>query len=246
MRYFLPPWLEMDKGVKGMTLFASQAIARNMILKVSAWMNERGYLSANDGNISCRIAQDVFLTVAAGVYKGYIDEDMIIKMNTDGRVMNAFGCYTPSADTGMHVRIFRQYPMVFGVINGQPPYATLCSLISKPLEEALLPATVKHLGVVPVAAYAAPGSGELEDTVEQNCKGHNALLLANRGLLAWGANLFEAWQRFETAEQYARMTWSLEGREKHTLTQAETAALVKEREDRYSLLTGGVPRGGDK
>jgi L-fuculose-phosphate aldolase len=228
-----------------MTLFASEAIARDMILKVSSWMNIRGYLAGNDGNISCRIGPDVFLTIATGVYKGYIDEDMIIKMNTDGKVVNAFGCYTPSADVGMHLRIFRQYPMIFGVLNGQPPYATLCSLVSKPLEEALLPATVKHLGVVPVAPYAAPGSKELEDTVEQNCKGYNALLLANRGLLAWGANLFEAWQRFETAEQYARMTWSLDGREAHTLTRAQTAALVKEREQRYTLLTGGVPRSGE-
>jgi L-fuculose-phosphate aldolase len=212
-----------------------------MILKVSSWMNTRGYLAANDGNISCKIGGDTFLTLASGVYKGSLDEDMIIKMNTNGKVINAFGCYTPSADVGMHLRIFKEYPMVFGVINGQPPYAAMCSILSKPLEEALLPATVKHLGVVPLAPYAAPGSGELEENVGLRCKGYNALLLENRGLLAWGENLFEAWQRFETAEQYARMTYCLDQRERHLLGRPETEFLLKERE-RYCLFTGGVPR----
>jgi L-fuculose-phosphate aldolase len=227
-----------------MTLFASEAIARNMILKVSSWMNTRGYLAANDGNISCKVSPDTFLTLASGVYKGYLDEDMIIKMNIDGKVINAFGCYTPSADAGMHLRIFREYPMMFGVINGQPPYATLCSILSKPLEKALLPATVKHLGVVPLAPYAAPGSPELEDTVAARCKGYNALLLENRGLLAWGENLFEAWQRFETAEQYARMTYCLDQKEGCLLSRRQTDVLVKDRE-RYCLDSGGVPLSRD-
>jgi L-fuculose-phosphate aldolase len=227
-----------------MTLYASEAIARNMILKVSSWMNTRGYLAANDGNISCKVSPDTFLTLASGIYKGFPDEDMIIKMNMDGKVINAFGCYTPSADTGMHLRIFREYPMMFGVINAQPPYATMCSILSKPLEEALLPATIKHLGVVPLVPYAAPGSRELEDSVGDHCKGYNALLLENRGLLAWGENLFEAWQRFETAEQYARMTYSLDQAKRHLLSRAETDLLLKDRE-RYCLDAGGVPLSRD-
>jgi L-fuculose-phosphate aldolase len=231
----------MGKG-KLMTLFPSEENARKMILKVSLWMNERGYFAANDGCISCRIAPDLFLTVAGGVYKGHIDEDMIIKMNTDGDLLYAFGSYSPSADIGIHLRVFRQYPMVFGIINAQPPYATLCSILSQPLEEALLPATVTHLGVVPIAPYAAPGSIELEEIVARHCKGYNALLLENRGLLVWGENLFEAWRRFETAEQYAGATFLLRKENKRTLSKTETAYLVKLREERYCLFTGGIPK----
>jgi L-fuculose-phosphate aldolase len=223
-----------------MTLFASEAIARDMIMKVSSWMNTRGYLASNDGNISCKVSADTFLTLASGVYKGFLDEDMIIKMHIDGGVINAFGCYTPSADVGMHLRIFRKYQMMFGVINAQPPYATMCSILSKPLKEALLPATIKHLGIVPLVPYAAPGSPELEDSVGKFCTGYNALLLENRGLLAWGENLYEAWQRFETAEQYARMTYCLDQEKRHLLNRMQTDFLVKDRE-RYCLDAGGVP-----
>ncbi|MDR1160287.1 MAG: class II aldolase/adducin family protein [Syntrophomonadaceae bacterium] len=226
-----------------MTLYPSERNARIMILKISAWMQERGYLKGNDACISCRVDPNQILTLATGVYKGYLDEDMILKLSVDkGEVLYSFGSYTPSADVEMHLRVFREYPMVYGTINAQPPYATLCALQPFPLVDALTPSAVCHLGIVPLVHYAAPGSEELANAIAKACKGYNALLLENRGVLVWGANLFETWQRLETVEQYAFQTWMFAqaDRKPSRLQRAEVENLLKERE-RYCLYRGGAP-----
>jgi L-fuculose-phosphate aldolase len=217
-----------------------------MLMKVSRRMNDLGYFPANDGNLSCKISPEAFITIAGGVYKGDIEADMLVTVGLDGTLIEAFGSVGLPSDAEMHIQVFRQYPMIFAAINAQPRYATRCALTGKPLDEALLPATVTHLGVVPIVPYAKPGSPELAAEVGKRCVGHTALLLENRGLLAWGENLYEAWQRFQTAEQYAELTWTLAGRpDKRLLPPEARDALVKDRE-RYCLYMGGTPFAADE
>ncbi|MDR1573084.1 MAG: class II aldolase/adducin family protein [Clostridiales Family XIII bacterium] len=224
-----------------MTLYPSDKNAKKMILKVSQWMNERDYFASNDGLICCKIGPQEIVTVAGGVYKGYIDEDSLITVNPEGDILDAVGSYGKSRDVEMHLRVFRRFPMMFASIHAQPPYATLCALSATPLREALLPDTALHLGEVPLLPYAKPGSKELADMVEETCVGYYALLLQNRGLLAWGENLFEAWQRFRTAEQYAFITWSLRKNQNKTLLSKQSRdALVADRKV-YCYYAGGRP-----
>jgi L-fuculose-phosphate aldolase len=224
-----------------MSFYASEKNARIMLLKVAKRLADHQYLPANDGNISIRIAQDQFYTLSTGVYKNDIEENMLIRMDISGNVLEAYGCYSPSADTGIHISIFKTFPMTQGVINAQPPYATLRSIQGRPLDEALLPATALHLGTVPVAPYAAQGSEKLSEIVSEYSKGHSALLLQNRGLLVWGTHLFETWQRLETTEQYAQLSYLLEGRDKKLLSESNIAQILQERQ-RFYLPDNGIPR----
>jgi L-fuculose-phosphate aldolase len=202
-------------------------------------------MPSNDANVSYRLGDGGILTLATGVYKDNIDEDMILELDPDGNMISSEGFYRPSADASMHVRIFKECPSMQGVINAQPPFATMCAVMSKSLDEALLPATAVHLGVVPVAPFALPGSAELSETVARSCKGHYALLLENRGLLVWADNLFEAYQRLETAEQYAMLTFFLDSRDKRLLTKGQTEKLLEMRAQ-YGSCTGGIPRTGSE
>jgi L-fuculose-phosphate aldolase len=229
-----------------MTLYPSDKNAKTMIIKVSRWMNERGYFASNDGLICCKIGPQEIVTVAGGAYKGYIDDDSLITVDMDGNILGATGSYGKSQDTELHLRIFRRFPMMFASIHAQPPYSTLCSLTSTPLREALLPATVLHLGEVPLIPYAKPGSQEAADLVGEACGDYYALLLQNRGLIAWGENLFEAWQRFQTAEQYAFVTWMLrENRDKTLFSKQSRDALVEDRKI-YCYYGGGKPIAEDE
>jgi L-fuculose-phosphate aldolase len=201
-------------------------------------------MASNDANVSYRLSGGGILTLATGVYRDNLDEDMVLELNPEGEMLSRGGFYQPSSDAGMHIRIFREHPSVQGVINAQPPFVTMRAVMSKPLNEALLPATVTHLGVVPVAAYAPPGSAELNETVARACRGYNAILLENRGIMAWGDNLFEAYQRLETAEQYAMLTFLLAPGGGRPLSGSQIETLI-ERRIQYGSYTGGIPLGRD-
>jgi L-fuculose-phosphate aldolase len=226
---------------KIMTMFVSESSAKKLMVEISRRMQVRGFLGTNDVNISWKIGHNVFLTLATGIFADTLEENQIIKMDLDGNVISAHGPYTPSADAGLHIQIFKQHPLSMGVINAQPPYATLCAVSGKKLDYGLLPKTVFELGVLPLVPYAEPGSRELEEKVFAACVGYNGLLLENRGLLVWGFNPLEALTRLELAEQQAFLTWHLGFSGDYALTEDQAAPILKRRE-LWEIHTGGVPR----
>ena len=62
-----------------MTKFPTIFEAKEQILEIGKRMYQKGFVAANDGNISCKIAPDVILTTPTGVSKGFMDQDMIVR-----------------------------------------------------------------------------------------------------------------------------------------------------------------------
>jgi L-fuculose-phosphate aldolase len=61
------------------------------------------------------------------------------------------------------------------------------------------------LGCVPLASYGTPSTDELTQAMQPLVKHHNALLMANHGAVAYGADLWQAWDRLETLEHTAKI-----------------------------------------
>src|SRR6185436_790222 len=61
------------------------------------------------------------------------------------------------------------------------------------------------LGCVPLAEYGTPSTEELTDAMRPLIKHHNALLMANHGAVAYGEDLWQAFDRLETLEHTARI-----------------------------------------
>ena len=62
------------------------------------------------------------------------------------------------------------------------------------------------LGQVPLAHYATPGSPELSEVLKKLIPHHDAILMANHGVVTCGQDLFQAYFRMETVEHYARVS----------------------------------------
>jgi L-fuculose-phosphate aldolase len=58
---------------------------------------------------------------------------------------------------------------------------------------------------VPLAEYGTPSTEELTDAMRPLVKHHNALLMANHGAVAYGADLWQAFDRLETLEHTAKI-----------------------------------------
>ena len=124
------------------------------------------------------------------------------------------------------------------MVHALPPLATAFAIRRTPLREPYLTETVSGLGEVPVAPFAMPSTQEVPESIRPFAAHHSAVLLANHGALAWGRDLWEAFDRMETVEQTAKIyAWVqlLGGGE--ALTQEQTQGLLA-LSGRYERLAG--------
>ena len=186
-----------------MTDYVSDAQARSLILDVGRRLYHSGFVASNDGNITCKVGDNAIWATPTGVSKGFMTEEMLVKMDLDGNILE--GTYKPSSEIKMHLRVFKENPQVQGVVHAHPLTATAFACAGMSLDEPVLVEGILALGCVPLAHFALPGTTDVPDSIAPYCKNYNAVLLANHGALTWGTSLIQAYYRMETTEYYAKI-----------------------------------------
>jgi L-fuculose-phosphate aldolase len=212
---------------------------KKQIIEVGRWMYNKNFVASNDGNISFKVSDTTLWATPTGVSKGFMTEEMLVKVDLDGNILN--GTSKPSSELKMHLRVYRENPKVQAVVHAHPPIATSFAIAGIPLSKAILPEAVIQLGEVPVAPYATPGTQEVPDSIAPFCKTHNGVLLANHGALTWGDNVTQAYYRMESLEYYAMVTMytGIIG-QANELSCRQVDKLVDAR-TRLGITTGGRP-----
>jgi L-fuculose-phosphate aldolase len=162
-----------------------------------------GLVTAADGNLSARLGPDRFLITATGVPKGELTPEDLVVVDAQGRPE---GGSRPSLEVGLHLAVYRLRPDVQAVVHAHPPTALGFALAGRDLTRPLVPEVVVHLGSVPLAPYAMPGSPELEASIASLVPDHQGILLANHGAITLGTSVRQALHRMETLEHLARIT----------------------------------------
>jgi L-fuculose-phosphate aldolase len=106
----------------------------------------------------------------------------------------------------MHLLIYEMRPDVHAVVHAHPPCATAYAAAGIPLNKALISEAVLALGCIPLAEYGTPGTPELSDEIRPFIKNFDALLMANHGVVTYGANIEEAFNRMDTVEHFAKIS----------------------------------------
>lgn len=224
--------------------YMPENMAKNKICEMGKRMYDRNFVAANDGNISVRTGPDSVICTPTGVSKGFMDPDMLVKINLKGDMIS--GNLRPSSEIKMHLRVYRENEEITAVVHAHPPVATSFAIAGIQLDKALLAEAVVLLGTVPVAPYATPGTQEVPDSIAPYCKDYNAVLLANHGALTWGKDITEAYHRMESLEHYATIlmyTSGIIGRS-NELSCNQADRLLKIRDD-MGIKSGGVPLCGN-
>ena len=235
--------LESGKGAGKMVLskYPTDEEAKRMIVEIGRRMYDKNFVAANDGNISVKVDDDIFWTTPTGVSKGFMSEDMMVKMRLDGTVISQ-GDRGPSSEVKMHLRIYQENPEAQAVCHAHPPVSTSFAIAGMSLDLAIYPEAFVNLGTVPCVHYEAPGSQGIPDSIAPYCRDYNALLLANHGAVAWGSSLTEAWYRLESTEHYAMVimyTSNIIGKA-NVLSCQQINELIAIRE-KMGITAGGVP-----
>jgi L-fuculose-phosphate aldolase len=183
---------------------------KQAIVEAGRRLYARRFIAACDGNISCRAdgGGAAFWTTPAGVCKGFLTEDMLVGVNTQGEA--AAGEGPPSSEFGLHLRVYRENPAVRAVVHAHPPAATALACMGQSLERPILPEALLTLGPIPLAPYARPGSPAVAESAAPYCRTHNGVLLANHGAVTWGGDLWEAYYRMEKLEHFAEVLLRIE------------------------------------
>jgi len=167
-------------------------------------MYQKGWVAANDGNISARLDSDRILATPTGVSKGLMREEDLIVCDMQGNKLE--GRRERTSEILMHLTIYSTRADVQAVVHAHPPVATGFAVAGRALDQALLPEVIVNLGCVPLAQYGLPGTCELSDTLRPFIPDYDALLMANHGVVAYGADLERAFFNMETVEHVARIT----------------------------------------
>jgi L-fuculose-phosphate aldolase len=174
---------------------------RTEIVEVGRRLYARGLIAANEGNISVRDGGSLWVT-PAGVCKGFLTPDMVVKADLQGRGL-AGG--RASTEILMHVAVYASRPDVRAVVHAHPPTATGFAVAGLPLDRPLIAEAVVVIGDVPVVPYGAPSTSGLAENIGRAICGAQALLMANHGAVTVGETAWRAWERMETVEQLAKV-----------------------------------------
>src|SRR5271157_3479529 len=206
---------------------------REDIVQIGRLVFQKGWVAANDGNITIRLDADRILATPTGVCKGMMHPDDLIVMDTQGNKIS--GRAQGTTEIGMHLTVYKMRPDIKAVVHAHPPVATGFATAGRPLDQALLPEVIIGLGCVPLAGYGLPGTPELTEPMIPLIPKYDALLMANHGAVCYGEDVFKAYFRMETMEHFARITLVAEllGGAK-TLPRAEVDKLLDSR-TRYGV-----------
>ena len=122
------------------------------------------------------------------------------------------------------------------VVHAHPPCATAYAAAGIPLNKALISEVVLALGCIPLTEYGTPGTPELSDQLRPFIRDYDALLLANHGVVTYGADLEDAYNRMDTVEHFAKISLytRILGRER-LLSSEDVEKLWVQRQKYYGL-----------
>ena len=182
----------------------SEAEYRQDIIDVGKLIYQKGWVAANDGNISFRLDANRILCTCTGISKGMMKPDDLIVCDLDGNKIE--GSRERTSEIAMHLTIYQMRPDVRSVAHAHPPVATGFAVAGRPLTLALLPEVIIGLGCVPLADYGLPGTPALTAGMLPYIPKYDAILMRNHGLVCYGEDVYQAFFKMETVEHFARIT----------------------------------------
>lgn len=168
----------------------------------------RGWVPATSGNFSARLGPEEIAITVSGRHKGRLTTADIMRVDGDG---NPLDRKRPSAETLLHVALYRRYADVHAVLHTHSVNATVLSRLVTDaivLEELEVLKAFRgidtHRASVTVPVFANDQDiARLSVQVDAYLDAHGntpGYLIAGHGLYTWGASLNEAMRHLEAFE----------------------------------------------
>jgi L-fuculose-phosphate aldolase len=177
---------------------------RQRICDVGQRMYDKGFVAANDGNISYRFGRGRYLCTPADISKGFMKPGDLVVVDDRGNQLS--GERRRPTEILLHLAVYRQLPQINAVAHCHAPYATAFAASGVSIPMAILPEMDVLLGPVPTVAYDDPGSESLAVAIVEHLqRGTNTILLANHGPIGFDRDLDQAFYHIEKLDMYCQI-----------------------------------------
>ena len=173
----------------------------------------RGWVLGTSGNFSALLARNPLriCVTASGMEKGKLDETNFLELDDDAEILQGFG--KPSAETLIHLTIYRFLPKARSILHTHSVWGTILS--DRFFEQGAIEiegyemlkglagvTTHEHREIVPIVEnsqdYVALAH-VIENVIRDN-RGLHGIYLRRHGLYTWGETVLEARRHVEIFE----------------------------------------------
>ena len=184
--------------------------AAESLCATARWCYTQGWVPATSGNFSVRAGARILIT-ASGLDKGLLTPEGLLEIDPTGQVLAGDG--KPSAETGLHLVLYRARPEAAAILHVHTVWNTLISghfsahshvpLQGYELLKGLSNVTTHdHIEQIPILQNSqnyADLSHQLAAALAQFPACHG-VLLSRHGLYTWGQSVAEARRHLEALE----------------------------------------------
>jgi methylthioribulose-1-phosphate dehydratase len=188
----------------------SLSIAAETLCATARWCYTRGWVPATSGNFSVRQGARILIT-ASGLDKGALTTAGLLEVDLDGNLVNGVG--KPSAETGLHLVLYKARPAAGAILHVHTVWNTLLSGVHEATGHVSLSdyellkglsnvATHEHVEQVPILRNSQ-NYAELKEQLAialEKYPGAHGVLLSRHGLYTWGQSVAEARRHLEALE----------------------------------------------
>lgn len=163
-----------------------------------------GMTTTSGGNLSIMDDNGDMWITPAGIDKGSLTPSDIMCVKADGTIE---GPHKPSSEYPFHKAIYKMNPKARSVIHAHPPGLVTFSVTHQTPDTSIIPQARAVCGPVGFAEYALPGSELLGEKIVAEFNSdpaYKAVIMENHGVVLFGDDIADAYQRFETLELCAR------------------------------------------
>ncbi|MFI9847830.1 3-oxo-tetronate 4-phosphate decarboxylase [Nonomuraea sp. NPDC051941] len=197
----------------------------SQIAELGASLFHRRLTHGRTGNLSARTG-DAFLITPTGGSLGDVSPDQLSLVSLAGEHLDG---PRPSKEAFLHAAFYRARPDAGAVVHLHSTYSVAVSCHDGLDPDDVLPPLtayyVMRVGRLPLLPYHAPGDPALGPIAERAARTAHALLLANHGPIAAGADLAAAADVVEELEETARLWLLLRDRPVRPLTPDQVRSL---------------------
>jgi methylthioribulose-1-phosphate dehydratase len=179
------------------------------LIEAGRRLYQLGMVPATSGNFSARLADGRIAITVSGRHKGRLGFDDIMMIDAAGRSLDD---RRSSAETGLHLQIYRRFPDAGAVLH---PHSVNATLLSRGRRNHLVlsdyellkafPGVDTHECAVTVPVFAnrqdIPAlAAEVDDWMERHEGPVHGYLIGGHGFYTWGATVEDALRHVEAFE----------------------------------------------
>lgn len=172
------------------------------IIKYGRKLGQKNCTPGTSGNISVRLGENIMISASGSALGDLRLEDVVI-MDFEANLVK--GKKKPSSEKHLHARIYEMRPDINAIIHCHAPYVSSFAVAHISLSKPIISENVFYFGEIPLADYAMPSSNDLVEFTSKFFDKHDAVLMANHGIIIGGKDIKDAYYKMETAEAYAQI-----------------------------------------